>query len=120
MAHCPRETLLELCRTVGQVRIGNLKSRSTGGGGAEPRWRDDGRQLFYISRERALMAVPVESRGEELMVGQSVRLFGGTPGELVWHFEPAPGGQRLFVLPLNEEPEAAPLHLLTGWQSSLR
>jgi hypothetical protein len=92
----------------------------SGGGGAEPRWRDDGRELFYISRERALMAVPVESRGEELMFGQSVRLFGGTPGELVWHFEPAPGGQRFFVLPLNEEPEATPLHLLTGWQSSLR
>jgi hypothetical protein len=92
----------------------------SGGGGAEPRWRDDGRELYYISRERALMAVPVESRGEELVFGQSVRLFGGTPGELVWHFEPAPGGQRFLVLPLNSEPEATPLHLLTGWQSILR
>jgi eukaryotic-like serine/threonine-protein kinase len=28
------------------------------GGGAEPRWRADGRELFYVSSDRRLMAVP--------------------------------------------------------------
>jgi len=28
-------------------------------GGAQPRWRQDGRELFYIGLDRKLMAVPV-------------------------------------------------------------
>ena len=32
------------------------------GGGAEPRWRSDGRELFYVSADRRLMAVRRRSR----------------------------------------------------------
>jgi Tol biopolymer transport system component len=32
-------------------------------GGAEPRWRGDGRELFFIGADRRLMAVPVKTTG---------------------------------------------------------
>jgi eukaryotic-like serine/threonine-protein kinase len=30
------------------------------GGGMQPEWRRDGRELFYLSADRKIMAVPVE------------------------------------------------------------
>ncbi len=33
------------------------------GGGSEPRWRGDGKQIFYISPTQMLMSVPVETAG---------------------------------------------------------
>jgi eukaryotic-like serine/threonine-protein kinase len=48
------------------------------GGGMEPQWRKDGTELFYISEDRTLMAVPVKiasSASEPLQVGQAKPLF---------------------------------------------
>jgi Tol biopolymer transport system component len=33
-------------------------------GGSEPRWRKDGRELFYLDRQRRLMSVAISTRGE--------------------------------------------------------
>jgi eukaryotic-like serine/threonine-protein kinase len=90
------------------------------GEAGEPRWREDGRELYYISKERALMAVPLDIRPNELVPGRPVRLFGGRAGEEVWHFEPDARGERFLVLPLSEEPDSTPLHLITGWQGRVR
>jgi Tol biopolymer transport system component len=47
------------------------------GGGLEPRWRSDGRELFYVAADGALMAVNIlaSSDSEGLDVGTPVRLF---------------------------------------------
>ena len=37
-----------------------IKTQVSRGGGAEPRWRSDGRELFYVSADRRLMAVPMK------------------------------------------------------------
>jgi hypothetical protein len=34
---------------------------SRGGGGVQPRWRRDGKELFYISPDWTMMAVPVST-----------------------------------------------------------
>jgi eukaryotic-like serine/threonine-protein kinase len=44
------------------------------GGGREPRWRRDGRELFYLAPDGSLMAVPVEPR-EPFRVGKAETLF---------------------------------------------
>jgi Tol biopolymer transport system component len=44
------------------------------GGGAEPRWRGDGKEIFYISTSGMLMAVPVEG-GASFSSGQPEALF---------------------------------------------
>ena len=87
------------------------------GSGVEPRWRRDGKELYYVAPDGALVAVPIASVGGELRPGRPVRLFGGRDSSLrVWHFDPSADGQRFLVLSLNENAAATPVHLVTGWQ----
>ncbi len=87
------------------------------GAGSEPRWRADGRELYYIASDGALVAVPVQVQAGEPRVGRPVRLFGGHDSRLrVWHYEPSPDGQRFLVLTMSEDAVATPVHLVTGWQ----
>jgi Tol biopolymer transport system component len=87
------------------------------GTGSEPRWRRDGRELYYIAADGALVAVPIDIAGKEISAGRPVRLFGGRDSRLrVWHFDPSPDGTRFLVLSLTEGAEATPVHFVSGWQ----
>jgi Tol biopolymer transport system component len=44
-------------------------------GGFSPSWRRDGRELYYLTRDFFLVAVPVDRRGAELYFGPPRRLF---------------------------------------------
>src|SRR5262249_38120786 len=48
--------------------------RVTTEGGSQPRWSRDGKELFYIASGQ-LVAVPVESKGDQLIFGQHRPLF---------------------------------------------
>src|SRR4029077_10956211 len=53
------------------------KSQVSTGGGAQVRWRKDGRELFYIALDGKLMAVPIRQSadGRPLEAGTPVALF---------------------------------------------
>jgi X-X-X-Leu-X-X-Gly heptad repeat protein len=53
---------------------GGGKRQVSTGGGSGPRWRRDGRELFYYARDGKLMAAPA-LRGESLEMGSAVSLF---------------------------------------------
>jgi len=63
--------------------------RVSNGGGAEPQWRRDGRELFYITGDGTLTAVPVTTEGA---VGRPVPLFASANG-----YQAAGDGQRFLV-----------------------
>jgi Tol biopolymer transport system component len=44
-------------------------------GGTQPRWRRDGRELFYIATDKRIIAVPVEPAGTALRLGPARPLF---------------------------------------------
>jgi Tol biopolymer transport system component len=44
-------------------------------GGMQPRWRADGKELYFISTDNKLMAVPVTPKGSTLEVGTPTPLF---------------------------------------------
>jgi hypothetical protein len=44
-------------------------------GGSQPQWRRDGRELFYISRDRKLTAVEVKAIGSSFDAGVPISLF---------------------------------------------
>src|SRR5215472_11852120 len=52
----------------------NSKWQVSTEGGEEPRWRRDGKELFYLSGGRKLMAVPVKT-GNTFEAGPAVSLF---------------------------------------------
>ena len=44
-------------------------------GGAQPRWRADGKELFYIAMDKKLMAVPIDTSHDEPVAGVPHALF---------------------------------------------
>ncbi|MDQ3174094.1 MAG: hypothetical protein M3Q91_10365 [Acidobacteriota bacterium] len=51
------------------------RGRVSTGGGSQPKWRRDGRELFYIAADRKLMAVDVKL-GATFEAGVPKTLFG--------------------------------------------
>ena len=86
--------------------------------GAQPRWRPDGRELFYLAQDGKFMAVDVGATARGLTVGPPRTLF----STLVNPLEPtrnsyvvARGGQRfLFAYPVRES-GPAPVTIVLNW-----
>jgi Tol biopolymer transport system component len=68
------------------------------GGGSAARWRDDGREIFYVAPDRWLVATTVEGTDAAFRVDASVRLFETRYPYPPFHsFDVAPGGNRFLV-----------------------
>jgi len=92
---------------------GGKRQISTGGGSA-PSWRKDGLELFYLSADSVLMAVPIDASGEKLQPGAPTRLF---PANAYTAF----GDGQKFVWRKPEQNEGpAPITLISGWQTLLQ
>jgi Tol biopolymer transport system component len=80
-------------------------------GGLRPRWRADGRELFYLARPDSIMAVAVEPG--------AVPRF-SAPRELFRHptddFDVTPDGQRIVALHPADSDVDKPLVVLTRWR----
>jgi eukaryotic-like serine/threonine-protein kinase len=97
--------------------------RVSQGGGFEPIWSPDGRELYYISGS-SMMAVPVEA-GEDLSFGSSEELFNepfffaATP--VIRSYDVAPDGRFLMIQPYSEsDPEHLPrMVVVQNWREEL-
>ncbi len=88
-------------------------------GGGQPKWRGDGRELFYVTPSRRLMAVGVQAAGDRLDVGAPTELFElrGLTDLALDDYAPTADGQRFLVkLPVQEQGKAK-LHVVTNWPS---
>jgi hypothetical protein len=99
---------------------------SSGLGGMQPRWRRDGKELFYISLDRKLMAVDVIV-GSELRFGVPRELFqtrlsaSDTNTPPVLRYDVTRDGKRFLI---NSEPESseatsAPITVVLNWTTTL-
>ena len=83
-------------------------------GGVQARWRSDASELFYLTLEGQLVAVPIAIRpdGRTLRPGSPVPLFrarvGTMQGVSLHHYIVAADGQR-FLLDTVVEQTAAPI-----------
>jgi len=92
-------------------------------GGAEPRWRQDGRELFYLSSEGKMMAVPVKI-GASFEVGQPVELFQThirqpISAQDVFSYDVAADGKKFLINTKVDTPNSAPLSVILNWSSEL-
>jgi Tol biopolymer transport system component len=88
-------------------------------GGIEPRWRRDGKELFYLSSDGKVMAVEVQSDGA-FEIGTPQALF-ATPLKNAsgWRYDVTPDGQRFLVnRPVDEE--SSPITLVQNWTALLK
>ncbi len=86
------------------------------GGGIGPRWRRDGRELFYYAGDGKLMAAPVRS-GESFEMGAAVSLFEFRAGtiQLITPYAVTGDGQRFLINAVVETEPNAPLTVVVNW-----
>jgi Tol biopolymer transport system component len=103
-----------LAEPSGRIQVSNS-------GGGQPRWRRDGKELFYISLDGKVMATSITARPESptLEFGAPTALFAVdiTGGPILLnntaHYWPAPDGQR-FLINVSIDP-TPPITLLYNW-----
>jgi Tol biopolymer transport system component len=86
-------------------------------GGMQPKWRRDGKEIFYLGMDGALVAVRV-NLGALAEIGKPERLFKTViepvTGPYVWHeYDVSPDGQRFLVN--TPEPQTFPLTIVSNW-----
>ena len=89
-------------------------------GGYEPRWRGDGREIYYLSEDRKLMAVVVgvgPSFGIPKPLFQT-RVSAGVTANRA-HYVPGRDGQR-FLVNVGLEAQASPITVVVNWTALLK
>jgi eukaryotic-like serine/threonine-protein kinase len=92
-------------------------------GGAEPMWRRDGKELYYLTIDHKLMTVPVSSDGASFQAGIPKPLFQAQLVPFSWWrniYFPSPDGQRFLMLMPAGEPEQEPITVLVNWPALLK
>jgi eukaryotic-like serine/threonine-protein kinase len=101
---------------------GGSKRQVSTGGGSGPRWRRDGRELFYYAGDGKLMVTPVEG-GESFEVGAGVSLFDFRAGTIQNMFAPyavTADGQRFLINTVVDTEPNAPLTVVTNWTAGVK
>jgi len=94
------------------------------GGGEQPRWAGDGREIFFLSPEGRIMAVPVKG-GAGFDSGTPVALFQANPRESVAlsdqvRYDVDRSGQRFLINTQVKKAEAEALSVVLNWDAGLK
>jgi hypothetical protein len=99
------------------------RTQLSGEFGSQVRWREDGRELFYITLDRKLMSVPVTVRNGVLEPGNPVPLFQtriAQPRLALFQYDVTPDGKRFLINSLPRQDSAAPLTMVVNWMQAMR
>src|SRR5262249_50597850 len=92
-------------------------------GGRAPRWRADGKEIFYLDRDNVVMAADVTSGGAAFEYGPPRALFRSRTSEIApfYVYDVAPDGQRfLFITPPDEATADQPITVVLNWTEELK
>ena len=91
-------------------------------GGYEPRWRADGREIYYLSEDRQLMAVPVSSGAAPFGVPRPLfqtEVHAGVNLSRT-HYVPSRDGTRFLVHTRSRDLVPVPITVVLNWQAGLK
>ena len=89
-------------------------------GGQMPRWRGDGKEIFFLSLDGKMMAVRVSGDGAAFRSSAPQVLFDATAPQLRtpnWEYDVSPDGQRFLMIEPLVDPEHQPLTIVGNWRS---
>ena len=96
------------------------------GGGNQPQWRRDGKELFYISADSKMMAVdvnttPVFSNGNPRALF-AAPIWGGGTSHNVTRYGVTPDGRKFLIntLAADAAAPASPITVVLNWQMALK
>jgi serine/threonine protein kinase len=119
LAYESREGRPEIC--VIPFLHGAGKWQVSTAGGLQPRWRRDGRELFYISTDNKIMAAEITEQQSSLLIGKVQSLFqidpvrsaGGSP------YDVTADGKKFVVASVASSQGSEPLTLVVKWPALL-
>ena len=100
--------------------------RISNNGGIEPRWRRDGKELFYIAPGGSVMSVDVtleptfsHQAPKELF---KAPIASGGPRAFAYHYDVAPDGKRFLLIttPQADATTPPPITVVLNWQAALK
>ncbi len=91
----------------------------------QPRWRGDGKELFYIAPDFKLMSVPIQAGGAAFQSGTPQPLFespteGYPAGMFGWPFAVAPDGQRFLISKDTRQTGDSALTVVVNWLAAVK
>jgi hypothetical protein len=94
------------------------------GGGQQPRWRRDGKELFFLSPDRKLMSVTVKT-GPAFVFSAAKPLFETRAHEPItaeefFTYDVSADGQRFLINANPEENDIRPVEILLNWSAQLK
>jgi Tol biopolymer transport system component len=93
-------------------------------GGEQPRWRRDGKELFYLGPDRRMMAVEVKTAGGRFEPGNPKALFPTRavviPGRFPAVYAVTADGQRFLINTEGDEPVSQPATVVINWTAGLK
>jgi eukaryotic-like serine/threonine-protein kinase len=96
---------------------GREKRRISPGGGRRPRWRRDGKELYYLAPGNSVMAVSV-TLGPRLETGAPVSIFRAETE--IQNYDVIPDGSRFLVLTPSEKVRESPLRVIVNWPATVK
>jgi len=90
-------------------------------GGMQPRWRRDGKELFFLAPDYKLMAVDVVTDRAIFTAGTPRLLFQTRAATLLNNaYDVSADGQRFLINSFLGEPVSSPITLVLNWTAGLR
>lgn len=89
------------------------------GGGSDPVWRRDGKELFYLAEDKTVMSASLQVTGSSLDISGVHSLFSPGPTShpgLV--YDVSADGQR-FIVDLLKDQEPSPFTVVVNWTAAL-
>jgi Tol biopolymer transport system component len=109
-----QEVYVQRFPSLGDKRIVSI------GGGVEPMWRRDGKELFYLSPDYSIVSVPFEP-SEPPRIGQPTPLFRApvNTSSTRNHYVVSPDGQRFLINVEDQSTYLSPITVLVNWIQGL-
>jgi Tol biopolymer transport system component len=87
-------------------------------GGRSPRWRADGREIFYMAPDQRLMSAEITIRGDQIEIGEVNPLF-GLPLNGTHQYDVSADGQRILAVTPREN-ASEHLTIVQNWPAGLK
>jgi Tol biopolymer transport system component len=108
----------------GSSKPSNGKWQISIGGGRDPHWRGDGREMFYLASDRKMMAVTVKTEGDSFVRSTPQALFEvrfPVEGTTLSRYAVSADGKRFLMAAEPEAPSVAePLHVTVNWLAGVK
>jgi Tol biopolymer transport system component len=97
----------------------NQKWQVSNTGGMYPRWRADGKEIYYLDVSNKLHAVSIETNGADLTLGTPQPLFSIVPRPQCRPYAVSADGQKFLVNTLVEQ-SSPTVTVVSNWMSRLK